>query len=244
MNLNVVLLSGGMDSAACLLDALSFPNSVTVSVTFAYGQKAEADEVFRSAHISKILSVPHTVLGVDFAKTSSSLTAGSKDRNLGYNTPISSAFLPGRNLVFLGQALSVAAEYARLLNGPEKTRVKIFVGGHVSDVEPDCSPKFFRKAASALVEATKGYFKHVQLCTPLIDKTKTQVVKYLLDRNRSLLMTTNSCYIGEYPGCGDCAACRMRIEALANNGIDFDAWKARTREDQKRQETQGEEDGS
>lgn len=228
MQLNIVLLSGGMDSAACLIKAKEEPG-VTVALTFAYGQPSLDIEMEVAAKLAGMMEVSHAVLGCEFAK-GSNLLIGGKVLDKSYvqtmDNPISAAYVPGRNLAFIALALSVAAvPYGDGSVRVQDKDVKIFVGGHDSDSEPDCKPAFMTAATKACVAATKGYFKSVKVVAPFGRKTKSEIAQYLVDFDPKIIKMTISCYLGEFPGCGKCDACLMRAEAMKSVGMDFFEWK-------------------
>jgi 7-cyano-7-deazaguanine synthase in queuosine biosynthesis len=64
--------------------------------------------------------------------------------------------------------------------------------------------------------------EQVTVSTPFFDMTKTDMVKWYLDRglDPNILISTRSCYSPEEKPCGNCAACFRRWVAFTNCGLE------------------------
>jgi len=231
--IHIVLLSGGLDSTACLLKCIHSyrkydPGTSVkfVALTYVYGQRAEAVEVERASRLVGQIEgrfhkqIDHEIHELSFPRVSPLISTevdGSRRlRNDQGTNPISAAFLPGRNLVFLAHALSVASRYTE---DPRDTEVILHLGSTLEDKEPDCSLHFIRKAMAALCAASHGYFRSVGMAHPFATHSKVQVLEtYYNLECPDLIPHTLSCYLGTDPGCGTCAGCKEREQALIAYG--------------------------
>jgi 7-cyano-7-deazaguanine synthase len=214
----LVVLSGGLDSTVCLALAAdaSHPSDSLVAVTFDYGQRHRI-ELERAATIAGHYGADHLVVRLDAsAWGGSALTdeaIGVPDAGSDGTDGIPVTYVPARNLIFLSVAVGVAE--ARDLDG-------VAIGVNALDYSgyPDCRPEFVASFAStaalALKRGVEG--RPVEVRTPLIDKTKAQIVEL----GRSLdapLELTWSCYRGDPQPCGTCDACALRAKGFAEAGI-------------------------
>lgn len=180
-----VLLSGGLDSAVCL--AIWQHADDLVAVTVDYGQPSQGEK--RAAQrLCAHYNVQQVRVGVSNAFEPG---VGLFGNDLS-NAP--STVVPHRNLVLL--SLAAAATGAQ----------RIVIGCNADDLADyvDCRPAFLRQ-----VEAALG---GVMVVAPLIDQTKREVVKTAKALSVPIEDTV-SCYLGT--GCGECSACKLRIEALS-----------------------------
>lgn len=85
---------------------------------------------------------------------------------------------------------------------------------------PDRSPEFFSKISGWISFLRNG--EPIDIFTPFSQMTKTQMVKWYLDNNLSVvdLLKTRSCFSLEPSPCGACGACFRRWVAFKNNGIE------------------------
>src|ERR1700693_1409131 len=134
---SVLLLSGGLDSATCLLIARSEGREV-FGLSFDYGQR-HAIEIDRARALAARYGVrEHRVSKLDLpAPQSSALTDRSQGvprQSLGRDR-IPVTYVPARNTLFLAHALA----WAESLGAHE-----IFLGANALDYSgyPDCRPEF------------------------------------------------------------------------------------------------------
>lgn len=196
----LVLLSGGQDSTTCLYWAKVNFDEVE-AISFDYGQR-HAIELEAGAEIAAQAEVPRLVVEVpSFAQTSNTCLVGSEEVN------DDGAFLPGRNLVFLGIAAGVAYErgVADLVTGICQTDYSGY---------PDCREEFraaMEQAASLAVDAP------IRIHAPLMWQSKAETVRMgrRLPGCWEALAMSVTCYHGQRPGCGECPACKLRARGFA-----------------------------
>ena len=113
----------------------------------------------------------------------------------------SDVVVPGRN-----RALIVAAA---LLHDPKLPDALVF-GACADDQEvfEDCRPEFFRSVEAEL---------RIPVYTPLIDKTKEEVVSLARTLGATnLIVMSWSCYAGGDTPCKECGACLARAKGLGS----------------------------
>jgi 7-cyano-7-deazaguanine synthase len=216
----LVLFSGGQDSTTCLAWALSRFSHVE-TLGFAYGQR-HAVELECRGPIRDALATPGRLgdgrLGPDHlldveALGAVSETALTRDMEIAIGeTGLPTTFVPGRNLVFLSLAASLA--YRRGCR-------HIVLGVCETDYSgyPDCRDDTIKAMQVAL---NLGLESRFVLHTPLMwrDKAATFALAQELGGNAFLdvvVELTHSCYLGDRSerhewgyGCGECPACRLR----------------------------------
>ena len=204
----LVLLSGGLDSATCLYWAKKRFSEVT-AITYNYfgrieSEKRAATKLADSAAVSKIIEID-----LPFVKESSDYFEGK--RKQGWNGPWSS-YIPARNMMFY----SIAAYHAEFLG------VNSIVGGHnLHDVE------FFRDASKGYMDKMNALFKEgcllcngsmYRIALPL-SRMKRRGIVQLAIRLKVPIELTWSCHKDGWVHCGNCYACRQRMEAFNSLGI-------------------------
>jgi len=212
---SIVLFSGGIDSTVALCLAIYRDGLENViPVTIAYGQR-HINELMFAREMAKELGLTHVTAQLDpspwkLTPLARGTTASGRSRYAMQTGGVSDAFLPGRNVCFLSLALSFAG-----INGARS----IWLAANQDDAAgfPDCRPPFlyaWQQAASAALGDS------IHLETPLIDRTKRQVVQLAVDMAIPLDKTW-SCYrpvfkvTGTSP-CGRCDACIIRQDAIAH----------------------------
>lgn len=215
----VVLLSGGMDSAAVLAMAGKVHDTM-YALSFDYGQKhtAELDsatavaEHYGAQH--RIVSLPRFV----FQGSGSALIEGDHEDmpQMSYEEiedaqGPSPTYVPYRN----GTFISTATAYALSVGASA-----VWAGMHAEDghnfAYPDCTPEFIGAQAAAMYV---GSYHEVRLITPLEWMTKADVASYAVEHSVPLDLTM-SCYEGTRPACGTCPTCVGRLQAFENIGVD------------------------
>ncbi len=135
---------------------------------------------------------------------------------------IPSTYVPARNTVFLSFALS----FAEVLGADA-----IFIGANALDFSgyPDCRPVYYRAfqrlAGVATGVGVKG--KRIVVQTPLLRKSKTQIVK-LAKRLNVPFQWTWSCYAGKAKPCGVCDSCILRAKGFREAGLE-DPWASKAK---------------
>ena len=216
----VILVSGGVDSSTVLAMALEQGYEVyALSVNYSQRNKPELDKVKILLRDFPIKS--HKIVNLDLrAFGGSALTDDDIDvpkydsaDDLGDNIPVT--YVPARNTIFLSYALA----YAEVIGSND-----IFIGVHASDYAnyPDCRPEYikaFEQMANLATSAAATGAK-MNIRTPIIEMTKTQIVAEGLKRNVNYANTI-SCYDPSPEGgaCGTCHSCLIRLRAFAENGV-------------------------
>jgi 7-cyano-7-deazaguanine synthase len=191
--MNVILLSGGMDSTLALFWAKKHMDKL-LALTFSYGQ-VHSREVSAATEVALIAQVPQLINVIDAALTV---------------PPEPGAVVPGRNLLFLAIASNLVATQG---GG------KVIIGSCREDYEgfPDCRPEFFE----AVNEMLRVSGVDAEVVTPLVHKTKAEALEEIgqdPDVLRALALS-HSCYKGLKKPCGECGACTYRQEAFNEAGI-------------------------
>jgi 7-cyano-7-deazaguanine synthase len=208
----IVLLSGGLDSSTTLFYARRLGYKCGCLI-FDYGQRHRR-EIDSARQIARRAGARELVVRLPLMAKECSLL----DRRMALprriaGKKIPSTYLPARNIVFLSIALSVAEGL-----GCEA----IFIGANARDYSgyPDCRPNFYRAFKRVIDLGTKtGVEKNpVKIKTPLINKTKAQIVKMALGLKVPLELTW-SCYEGGSVPCGRCDSCRFRAKGFKAAGI-------------------------
>ncbi|HET6631068.1 MAG TPA: 7-cyano-7-deazaguanine synthase QueC [Woeseiaceae bacterium] len=210
----LVILSGGQDSTTCLYWALDrFGRGAVESVTFDYGQRHRV-EIQCAGDVARSAGIPNAVLPIDtFAALGGNAltdpdcpvpeaTAGDGE--------LPATFVPGRNLIFLTFAAAFAwpRGIGHLVTGTAQTDYSGY---------PDCR----RDTIDALeTSLSLGLERTMVIHTPLMHLSKKETVE-LAERLGALeaMALTHTCYKGERPPCGTCAACLLRAKGFAEAGI-------------------------
>jgi 7-cyano-7-deazaguanine synthase len=212
----VVLVSGGLDSATCLAIARA-EGYGCYALSFAYGQRHEA-EIAAAARVSAALgAVEHRVMRIDLA-----VFGGSALTDPGIAVPevpttgIPVTYVPARNTVFLSFALA----WSEVLGAHD-----IFIGVNAVDYSgyPDCRPEFvaaFEHMANLATRAGVEGAERLRIRAPLISLSKAEIIR----RGEALgidYSLTVSCYQADADGraCGRCDSCRLRREGFAAAGV-------------------------
>lgn len=207
----LVLLSGGMDSTACLHWALGRYDEVR-AIGFDYGQRHRDAELVSAGKLARRRGVPFETLCL-----ADSLHGGLK-RGVPEHDRLASgvhpAFVPGRNLVFLSLALGRACIY-----WPNSEDTAIVIGACHEDTSgfPDCGQTFLRLAQAALSAAV---LRLIRVEAPFVTSTKRDLVGSFLGNKDALadIQASWSCYAGTGP-CGICTPCVLRRDAFDAHGL-------------------------
>ncbi|OWY37251.1 7-cyano-7-deazaguanine synthase QueC [Xenophilus sp. AP218F] len=212
----LVVLSGGQDSTTCLYWALQrFGQDHVEAVTFDYGQRHRV-ELDCARKIAALAGVRQTVLPIDTfaaiggnALTDDAIAPESGARADG-DQALPNTFVPGRNLIFLSFAAALA--YTRgarhLVTGVAQTDYSGY---------PDCRENTLKALELAL---RLGMDSRVELHAPLMHLSKAQTVTLAQQVGAmEALSFSHTCYNGEVPPCGHCAACELRAKGFAEAGV-------------------------
>ncbi len=206
---SIILLSGGLDSLACLAMTREKYNC-ELAITFDYGQKALDKEIEASKKICEFYNVEHKIIKLDFLKEITQ-TALVSDKEVPQDYDMKAVWVPNRNGLFLNIAGSFADSYGYnyIIIGANKEEGKTF---------PDNTLEFAKR-----VEAEFEFSTLIQpkILIPLIEMDKEEIVKTVIDLKAPLELV-HSCYLGGDKNCGKCESCLHLIEALKkNNAEDF-----------------------
>lgn len=215
----VVLLSGGLDSATAMAIAKSEGFDIH-ALSFRYGQRHAielecAEEQAREAGVMlhKIVDIDLRAFGASALTADIEVPKHEHVDELDGGIPIT--YVPARNTIFLSYALA----WAEVLGACD-----IFIGVNALDYSgyPDCRPEFIeafeRMANLATVAGVEG--KRLTLHTPLIDKTKAEIIQLGLELGVDYAKTT-SCYDPASDGraCGRCDSCLLRLKGFNEVGV-------------------------
>lgn len=210
-NRAVILVSGGMDSATAVYEAMDRGYEPYLLHT-SYGQKTEskeyecakalADEVeaadflhVETEHLAAIGASSLTDDAIDVAEADPA------------SEEIPTSYVPFRN----ANLLSMAVSYAE---GNECDAV--FIGAHSEDFAgyPDCRPAFFEGFQQVINTGTKPESR-IELIAPFVEWSKTDIAERGSELGVPYELTW-SCYRDEAPACGTCDSCAFRLQAFQN----------------------------
>ncbi|MRN61249.1 MAG: hypothetical protein FIO03_04230 [Nitrosopumilales archaeon] len=203
----LVMLSGGLDSATCLYWAKEKFSDVSAITFNCYDriqkEKESAAQLAKRASISNFLEID-----IPFIKEYSDLQISNRQKS-DSRWP---SYVPARNLIFY----SIAAHYAEFLN------IKWIVGGHNSH-----DGSFFKDATKKYIEKINSLFKHgcllsnhdpCVIVTPLSKMDRKHIINLAIDLKVPLEVTW-SCHTKARRHCGECYACKQRLDAFRSLGM-------------------------
>ena len=193
----LVLHSGGMDSTVCLLMAKKAGHEV-LSLGIEYGQRHSVEMLYAKNQCDKY-QVDRKVVSVSWDKPQRETPL---DRNpTQMPKSISSAFLPGRNLLFLALAGAEAAGIGAN---------EIWTGINCVDYSgyPDCTREFLESFKKTWGIAAPG---SPSIVAPLLEMGKPEIAKKAFELGLDIYSTW-SCYRPQIHSsgvttCGRCDAC-------------------------------------
>ncbi len=206
----VILLSGGIDSTTTLYLAKKYGYRLSALI-FDYNQRHKK-EISCAIKIAKLNNINYHVVRIYLPWTASALTQKNIrvpfNRNL-YSKNIPVTYVSGRNIIFLSYAVSFAESI---------DAKKILIGAHIEDYSgyPDCRPEFLRAMEKAINLGISK--KGIEIISPLVDKSKKDIVELGLRLNVPFQYTW-SCYMGGNYPCRRCDSCRFRIKAFQALGV-------------------------
>lgn len=210
-----VLLSGGIDSSACLAVAYEEHDGLVCAVSITYGQR-HTNEV----KYAKMIAEHFSVAFIQKDLTGLIGTGGLTDESLviphksyaELPEGVSPTYVPFRNGLFLSLIASIASA--------DSEAVEIYYGAHAEDAErdayPDCSVKFIKAMKRAIDIGTYG---KITLKVPFSHSSKAMVIR----RGERLGVPwdlTWSCYEGGELHCGNCPTCLARRKAFLIAGVE------------------------
>ncbi|MDQ3807831.1 MAG: 7-cyano-7-deazaguanine synthase QueC [Thermoproteota archaeon] len=208
----LVMLSGGLDSATCIYWAKEKYSEV-IAITFNYfdrlaQEKCASAQLVRAAGINSMIEID-----LPFVKEAgnSSYYRGRLKGDPHSNTQESS-YVPARNMIFY----SIGAHYAEYLGA------KWIIGGHNLH-----DSKFFKDASKKFIDKINILFKEgcllcsdqsYQILLPLSRMNRKQIIRLAIKLKVPLGLTW-SCHREGTVHCGSCYACRQRLEAFDQLGL-------------------------
>ena len=201
----ILLLSGGLDSTTTLYWAKNQGYKLACLI-FDYGQKHKK-EVLLAKKIALHAGCDYKIIRISLPWEGSSLLNKTmkipQHKKINKNK-IPTTYVPARNIIFL----SFAASFAESVGARA-----IFIGANAIDYSgyPDCRPRFFKAYQQAMKEGLKAGVENreIKIYTPLIDKTKKEIIALGLKLKVPYHLTW-SCYKGGKNPCGVCDSCRLR----------------------------------
>lgn len=225
MSKALVLFSGGQDSTTCLMWALEKFDEV-YTVGFEYGQKHSIEMECRQKILQSIESIKpnwqnklrldHT-FNLDFLSNVNT-TSLTHNVEISHHDKYPNTFVPGRNLIFLNVASTIAYKYdiEHLVTGVCETDFSGY---------PDCRDNTIKALQVAL---SLGLDKKIVIDTPLmwINKSETWELTNELAGQHGIdyiIKETHTCYNGDRStlytwgyGCNECPACELRKKGYEN----------------------------
>ncbi|MBB4591838.1 MULTISPECIES: 7-cyano-7-deazaguanine synthase QueC [Xanthomonas] len=210
----VVLLSGGMDSAAVI--ALAQEQGFAVyALSVRYGQRhtSELDAAARVAAAQGVAA--HKVVDVDLRSIGGSALTDDIEVPDAGGEGIPVTYVPARNTIMLSLALG----WAEVVGAND-----LFCGVNAVDYSgyPDCRPEFVRAFEVLANLATKAGVEGagLRVHAPLQFLSKADIVREGVRLGVDFGLTV-SCYRADADGhaCGHCDACRLRAAGFADAGV-------------------------
>jgi 7-cyano-7-deazaguanine synthase len=214
----IVLLSGGLDSATCLLIAKNEAEEV-FALSFDYGQRHRV-ELERARSLAKTYgAAAHRVMKLDLpARESSALTDLSRDvpRHALGAAAIPITYVPARNTLFLSHAVAW---------GESIRAGDLYIGANAIDYSgyPDCRPEFlesFERTANLGTRAGVQGELAFRIHAPLLRMTKGEIVSKARELGLNFALTS-SCYDPAPNGepCRACDSCLLRQKGFREAGL-------------------------
>ena len=209
----IVLLSGGLDSATCLMLAKREADEV-YALSFDYGQRHRVELERAHALARRYGAAAHRVVRVELPDAAASaLTDPTREipRNALGARPIPVTYVPARNTIFLAHAIA----WAEAVGAGD-----VYIGANALDYSgyPDCRPEFleaFERAANLGTKVGVEGASRFRIRAPLLSMTKAEIVRLASDLGLDFTLTS-SCYDPSQEGipCGACDSCLLRAKGF------------------------------
>lgn len=209
MTENVVLVSGGIDSAVTLAEAAETGEVATIH--FSYGQHTMEKERRCARKLASHYDADHVEIDVNhvFAEFRAGLT-GDADLSRHYaEDGVATSYVPMRNTVFFSIAAGVAEDRgaSTLWYGPNREDREGYA---------DCRDEYADAMETALSLGTDRTDFEVR--RPVVDHDKPEIIR----RGDALGVPyehTWSCYQAGSRPCGECASCLERRQGFREAGV-------------------------
>ena len=213
--LAIVLVSGGMDS--CVTAAVAVQEHEMAFLHVGYGQRTQVRELAAFNAIADYYGVTRRLMAdIGYLKKigGSSLTDDNipvAESGLEDGDTIPTSYVPFRNT----HLLSIAVSWAEVMGAS-----KVFIGAVEEDSSgyPDCRKEYYQ-AFNNLVEVGTKPETHIQVITPLIDLSKSEIVLKGVELGAPLHLTW-SCYKNTHKACGVCDSCILRLKGFRKAGVE------------------------
>jgi 7-cyano-7-deazaguanine synthase len=212
--LAICLVSGGLDSAVCLAEALVSHEVAMLHVN--YGQRTEARELEAFTALADHYGITRRLVA-DIAYLKEIGGSSLVDAALSVETGlpaggdgVPSTYVPFRN----AHILCIGTSWAEVI-GAEA----LFIGAVEEDSSgyPDCREEFYVQFERAIAAGTRPDTR-LAVRTPLIHLDKAAIVRRGLELQVPLSLTW-SCYTEAAAACGQCESCRLRLRGFAAAGV-------------------------
>lgn len=213
----VVLVSGGLDSAATLAICVR-EKFEPYALTFDYGQRHHLEVLAAKRVAASLGAHEHRIAVIDLRVFGgSALTADipvPKNRERESKNSIPVTYVPARNTIFLSYALA----WSEVIGAPD-----IFIGANAIDYSgyPDCRPAFIAAFEDLAAVATKAGLEgtRFRIHAPLLTMSKSQIIRKGIELGVDFTLT-HSCYdpTSDLLACGECDSCRIRLEGFREVG--------------------------
>ena len=210
----VILVSGGMDSATAVYEAMDRGYEPLFLHT-SYGQRTETKELECAQTLAEIvdtddflhIETEHLARIGASSLTDDEIEVEDADME---SDEIPTSYVPFRN----ANLLSMATSYAEANDASA-----IFIGAHSEDFSgyPDCRPAFF-EAFQQLIDVGTKPETEISLESPFVEWSKTDIAERGLELGVPYEHTW-SCYRDEEPACGTCDSCAFRLQAFQRAGV-------------------------
>lgn len=214
----ICLVSGGMDSAVVLAEAIH-QGFEAYALSFRYGQRHDVELAAAKRVATALGALDHRTVVVDLSTLGGSALTDDidvpkdrSDESIGAGVP--ATYVPARNTIFL----SVALGWAEVLGATD-----LFVGVNAVDYSgyPDCRPEFiaaFERLADLATAAGVEGGARFQVHAPLMELSKAGIVRRAIELDVDLGLT-HTCYDpAGTVSCGRCDACKLRLAGFAEAG--------------------------
>ena len=211
---SIVLVSGGMDS--CVTAALAnVENDQLAFLHVSYGQRTEPrerkafDDIADFHGVERRLDVSIEYLAKIGGSSLTDAAMDISDADL-ESKEIPTSYVPFRN----ANMLAIATSWAEVIGADA-----IYIGAVAEDSSgyPDCRPEFY-EAFSKTIEAGTKPDTHIEIRTPIIHLSKSDIVKKGIELGAPLHLTW-SCYRSEDLACGTCDSCALRLRGFERAGV-------------------------
>jgi 7-cyano-7-deazaguanine synthase len=214
----IVLLSGGLDSATCLLIAKREAGEI-FALSFDYSQRHRV-ELDRARSLAETYgAVAHRVVKLELPDPAASaltdLSRGVPRNSLDAGT-IPVTYVPARNTLFLSHAVA----WGEAIGAGD-----LYIGANSIDYSgyPDCRPEFlesFERTANLGTKAGVEGRLAFRIHAPLLRLTKGQIVRRAQELGLDFALTI-SCYDPGADGepCRSCDSCLLREKGFREAGL-------------------------